>query len=117
MGLDRSLYFQAVIAADAVLTRVEFLRQQYPISLIVMGDQTAAQEWKQRMGNLSDPLRVVLVDERYTSLEARDRYLQLNTPKGWQRLLPKGLRQPDKPVDDIVAMILIERYLAKLVTG
>lgn len=117
MGLDRSLYFQAVVASDTVLATVKSLQQKYPISLIVMGDQTTAQAWKQQMSRLSNPLRVVLVDERHTSLEARDRYLQLSTPKGWQRLLPKGLRQPDKPVDDIVAMILIERYLAKLITG
>ncbi|MGA1285815.1 MAG: resolvase, partial [Prochlorothrix sp.] len=27
------------------------------------------------------------------------------------RLIPQGLRQPPRPIDDIVAILLIERYL------
>ncbi|HBB34174.1 MAG TPA: resolvase, partial [Cyanobacteria bacterium UBA9273] len=41
----------------------------------------------------------------------RDRYWQMYPPKGLQRLIPKGMRQPPRPVDDIVAILLIERYL------
>jgi len=117
MGLDRNLFYRSVVAAEDVLKVIEQLQQQYPISLIVMGDQTAAHDWKETLTQLSDPLRVVMVDERYSSLEARDRYWQLHPPKGWQRLLPKGLRQPTVPVDDIVAMLLIERYLSRLTQG
>lgn len=117
MGLDRNLFYRSVVASDEVFSLVEQLQQQYPISLIVMGDQTAANEWQQALTKLPEPLRVVMVDERYSSLEARDRYWQLHPPTGWQRLLPKGLRQPTVPVDDIVAMLLIERYLSRLTEG
>jgi hypothetical protein len=34
-------------------------------------------------------------------------------PRGLQRLIPQGLRIPARPIDDIVAILLIERYLAK----
>ncbi|NER83551.1 MAG: resolvase, partial [Leptolyngbya sp. SIO1D8] len=47
-------------------------------------------------------------------LEARDRYWQMHPPSGWQRFLPAGMRQPNTPIDDIVAMLLIERYLNRL---
>lgn len=117
MGLDRKLFHRAVIAAEAVLATVEGLQASYPISLIVMGDQTSSQQWKETLTQLREPLRVVLVDERYSSLEARDRYWQLHPPTGLQRLLPKGFRQPAVPVDDIVAMLLIERYLNRLTEG
>ena len=90
MGLDRVLMHRAVVAAGAVLTTIEQLQQQYPISLIVMGDQTSAKDWKTQLTQLSQPLRVVLIDERYSSLEARDRYWQMYPPAGWQRLLPQG---------------------------
>ncbi|MDB9528473.1 Holliday junction resolvase RuvX [Oscillatoria sp. CS-180] len=115
MGLDRTLFHRSVVASEAVLSTVEQLQKQLPISLIVMGDQTSASEWKEMLAQLSSPLRVVLVDERYSSLEARDRYWQLHPPKGLQRLLPQGLRQPSVPIDDIVAMLLIERYLNRLI--
>mgnify|MGYP001794719512 CR=1 FL=1 len=117
MGLDRNLFHRSVVAADHVLTTVQHLQQQYPISLIVMGDQTSASEWQEALTRLQQPLRVILVDERYSSLEARDRYWQLHPPKGWQRLLPPGMRQPSVPIDDIVAMLLIERYLSRLTEG
>jgi RNase H-fold protein (predicted Holliday junction resolvase) len=80
-----------------------------------MGDQTTAKRWKQQLyDQLADPLNVILVDERYTSLEARDRYWQMYPPKGFAKLIPQGFRQPPRPIDDIVAILLIERYLNRL---
>ena len=117
MGLDRVLYHRSVVASDTVLEAIKQLRQQYPISLIVMGDQTTAKAWKAQLADLKNLPRVVMVDERYSSLEARDRYWQLHPPRGLQRLLPEGLRQPSVPIDDIVAMLLIERYLNRLTQG
>ncbi|HEY9806770.1 MAG TPA: hypothetical protein V6D04_09380, partial [Candidatus Obscuribacterales bacterium] len=64
---------------------------------------------------LPEPLRVVLVDERYSSLEARDRYWKMYPPKGLYRLIPQGMRTPPRSLDDIVAILLIERYLERLV--
>jgi len=48
-----------------------------------------------------------MVDERY-SRGARS--LLADVPLGFFRLLPRGLRQPPRPVDDIVAILLIERW-------
>jgi RNase H-fold protein (predicted Holliday junction resolvase) len=115
MGLDRTVYNLQVILAENAIAAIEQLRQQFPVSLIVMGDQTTAKNWKQKLASeLSEPPSIVMVDESYTSLEARDRYWQMFPPQGLQQLLPRGLRQPPKPVDDIVAILLIERYLNRL---
>jgi len=115
MGLDRTLYSHQVILATEAIAAIEQLRQQFPISLVVIGDQTTAKNWKQKLvTELSEPPSIVMVDERYTSLEARDRYWQMFPPQGLQQLLPRGLRQPPKPIDDIVAILLIERYLNRL---
>ena len=54
------------------------------------------------------------MDERYSTLEARDRYWQMYPPQGIIKLLPKGMRQPPRAIDDIVAVLLIERYLNRL---
>lgn len=114
MGLDRSLYYHEVVSAEAAVATIEELRQQFPVSMVVMGNQTSANDWKQRLSAVTDPLRVVLVDERYTSLEARDRYWQMYPPRGLVRLMPQGMRTPPRPIDDIVAILLIERYLGQL---
>lgn len=115
MGLDRQLHYHQVVPATEAVATIEILRQKLPISLMVMGDQTTAKQWKQRLRQeLADPLNIILVDERYTTLEARDRYWQMYPPQGITKLLPKGMRQPPRPIDDIVAILLIERYLNRL---
>ncbi|PHJ64583.1 resolvase [Nostoc linckia z18] len=115
MGLDRQLYYHQVVSAKEAIATIETLRQQFPISLMVMGNQTTANQWKQQFyQELSEPLNIILVDERYTTLEARDRYWQMYPPKGLIKLLPQGMRQPPRPIDDIVAILLIERYLNRL---
>lgn len=116
MGVDRKLHYHQVVPADQAIATVQALQAQFPISLLVMGDQTTAKIWKQKIAELPNPLRVVLVDERYSSLEARDRYWQMYPPKGIYRLIPQGMRTPPRSLDDIVAILLIERYLEQLVT-
>lgn len=115
MGLDRGLHYHQVVLVQEAITTIQTLRQQFPISLLVLGNQTSAKDWKQKLETeLPDPLRIILVDERYSSLEARDRYWQMYPPRGVTRLLPPGIRTIPRPIDDIVAILLIERYLERL---
>ncbi|WP_431191297.1 resolvase [Leptolyngbya subtilissima] len=114
MGLDRLLCYQQVVAADAVINEIATLRQRFPISTIVLGDQTASGNWKDTLSQLPDPPRIMLVDERYTTLEARDRYWQMYPPSGLAGIIPQSLRKISRPIDDIVAILLIERYLNRL---
>lgn len=113
MGKERQLlYHQVVVSQDAIAT-IQQLCQDYAIETIVMGDQTTAKSWKQKLSrDLSVSVPIILVDERYSTLEARDRYWQMYPPQGLKRLIPQGMRQPPRPIDDIVAILLIERYLA-----
>jgi RNase H-fold protein (predicted Holliday junction resolvase) len=118
MGVDRQLYYHQVIPAGEAIATVETLRQKFPISLVVMGDQTTAKQWKQQIQQgLTQQLSIILVDERYTTLAARDRYWEMYPPQGLNLLLPKGMRQPPRPIDDIVAILLIERYLNRLTSN
>ena len=105
------LYHQVVASQDAIAT-IQQLCQQFAIEIIVMGDQTTAKSWRQKIAHeLPTSVPIVMVNERYSSLEARDRYWQMYPPKGLQRLIPQGMREPPRPIDDIVAILLIERYL------
>jgi RNase H-fold protein (predicted Holliday junction resolvase) len=115
MGLDRQLYYHQVILAEEAIANIKVQLQKFPVSLIVMGDQTTAKKWKQQLSQeLSKLTNIILVDERYSTLEARDRYWQMYPPQGIIKLLPKGMRQPPRAIDDIVAVLLIERYLNRL---
>ncbi|MEO1429978.1 MAG: pre-16S rRNA-processing nuclease YqgF [Cyanobacteria bacterium J06633_8] len=115
MGLDRQLQYHEVVSSPEAIDIIGDLYKKYPISLLVMGNQTTSKRWKQQIQEkLPATVNIILVDERYSSLEARDRYWIMYPPKGLTRLLPKGMRTPPRPIDDIVAILLIERYLNRL---
>jgi RNase H-fold protein (predicted Holliday junction resolvase) len=111
MDGDRNLLYHQTIATAEIIAQIAALCQQYSIDLIVMGDQTTAKQWQQKLTTAFPNLPIDLVDERYSSLEARDRYWQMYPPNFITSLIPQGMRQPPCPIDDLVAIILIERYL------
>lgn len=116
MGLDRKLHFQAVIPSADAIAKVSNLLDSYPISLMVMGDQTASKQWKAELQSAYPDLRIITVDERFSSEEARLRFWEIYPAKGLMKLVPIGMRSPNRPIDDIVAVILIERYLSRLIS-
>ena len=113
MGLDRQVAYHRVVLAQEAIATLASLCSQFPIELIVMGDQTTSGSWKERIAATLSGVKIVQVDERYSSLEARDRFWEMYPPQGFNRLIPQGMRTPPRPVDDIVAIVLIERYLSK----
>jgi RNase H-fold protein (predicted Holliday junction resolvase) len=76
---------------------------------LVMGNGTGSKPWLSRLGDLD--LSLELVDERGTTLAARQRYWELFRPRGLAKLIPVGLRMPPRDLDDIAAQLLLERQL------
>jgi RNase H-fold protein (predicted Holliday junction resolvase) len=114
MSRDKNISYHQVVASESAISTIQSLCKQFPIQLLVLGDQTTSKSWKQKLTQgLSPFIKIVQIDERYSSLEARDRYWQMYPPMGLSRLIPQGMRTPPRPVDDIVAIVLIERYLNK----
>ena len=108
---EKKVVYHQVINSSQAIADIQQLCQQFSVNLIVMGDGTTSKSWCQQIeSGLSTELPIVTVDETNSTLEARDRYWQMYPPTGWQRIIPQGLRVPPRPVDDIVAILLIERY-------
>lgn len=107
---NQQVYFHQVISSENALKVLHSLCEQFSVQLLVMGNQTTSKAWKAKIES-SISLPIVLVDERNSSLEARDRYWKMYPPQGLQKLVPQGMRLPPRPIDDIVAILLIERYL------
>lgn len=99
-----------IFSASAVVDGLREICQQLPITTVVMGDGTTTKEWQQKIRSVIS-VPIVLVDERHSTLEARDRYWQIFPPLGLLKFVPQSLRPIDRPIDDIVAIILLERYL------
>ena len=75
---------------------------------LVLGNGTGSATWRER---LEKRLPVQLVEEGGSTLAARERFWQLEPARGWRRLLPRGLRLPPRDIDDVVAQLLLERWL------
>lgn len=109
---DRKIYVHQTIPSLDAISYIKKLMSLWEIELIVMGNLTTADDWYRQLKFTFASLTIEMVDERNSTLEARDRYWQMYPPQGLQRLLPQGLRIPPRPLDDIVAILLIERYLS-----
>ncbi len=83
-------------------------------SVIALGDGTTAgrmaAEIQEALGSDIDDI-IVMVDEDNSTVEGRRNYLLANRPRGLARLLPLGMRSPERPWDDYVAEVIGRRYL------
>ncbi len=112
MNAERSVVYHQVIESDRASATIQELCNKFAVELIVMGDRTTAKSWHTRLtSKLAAAIPIVMVDENNSTLQARDRYWEMYPPRGLNRLIPPGMRVPPRPVDDIVAILLIERYL------
>ena len=105
-----AVYHQVIDSAQAIAI-IQQLARQYAIDLIVMGDGTTSKSWQKQIESSLAEVPIITVNETNSTLEARDRYWLMYPPTGLQRIIPPGLRIPPRPIDDIVAILLIERYL------
>ena len=112
LNSDRQIQMHQVVTSDNAISSIKSLIDQYQIDLIVIGDQTTSKIWHQKLTDNLSKATIKFVDERNSSLEARDRFWELYPPQGLQKLIPQSLRIPPRPIDDIVAILLIERYLS-----
>lgn len=98
-----------IVPTGALETRVSELAAEYA-PRIIMGDGTTSAATKARIEVQVGA--VTLVDEYRTTEEGRRLYWAENPPRGWWRLVPRGLLTPTVPVDDFAAVALARRFLA-----
>lgn len=113
MGNDKKILYHEVVKSEDAIAIIQDLWLKYQPNKLIIGNLTTSKQWLQ---TIKDKLKlskeqVVLVDEKNSTLEARDRYWQMYPPKGLGKLIPQSLKVPPRPLDDIVAIILLERYL------
>jgi len=99
-----------VLTPEAALARLRQWQAEAPVGLLLLGAGTGSAPWRTSLKGLVD---FELIEEGGTTLAARRRYWQLAPPRGWRRWLPQGLRQPPRDWDDVVAQVLLERWLGR----
>ena len=84
---------------------------------VVVGNGTASKEHQQQLVKVLPGFPLHVVDEEYSTEEARDLYWQLYPPKGWRMLIPLGLQTPPEPLDGYAAVVQVRRFLEQEGTG
>ena len=110
LALDGRVLVQEVVATAALDAAVGALIRAYEPN-VIMGNGTTSADAKKRVEALG--VSVTLVDEYRTTDAAKCAYWEAHPPRGWRRLMPRGMLVPPVPVDDFVAVILAQRFLEK----
>ena len=110
LASDGRVLVQEVVATAALDAAVGALIRAYEPN-VIMGNGTTSADAKKRVEALGVP--VTLVDEYRTTDAAKCAYWEAHPPRGWRRLMPRGMLVPRVPVDDFVAVILAQRFLEK----
>ncbi|HEY4441043.1 MAG TPA: pre-16S rRNA-processing nuclease YqgF [Candidatus Elarobacter sp.] len=98
-----------IIPIEALEARLREILAAHPIELAAIGQGTNSAAVVAVARSLGLPIE--MIDERETTLRARARFFQDHPPRGWRRLMPRGMLLPDRPIDDYAALLIAERHL------
>ena len=100
-----------IVETGALPDFVRGLISQHPIDTIALGSGTHAPPVAALLAGCGLPVHIV--NEHETTLRARARYFTDCPPRGWRRLVPRGMLLPPRPIDDYAALLIAERYLER----
>jgi len=103
-----------IVTPERLAESVRLLTERYRVETVLLGNATNSAPLRRSLQEaLPESLSLLSVPEAYTTQRAKVRYLQENPPRSFfARLLPLGLRTPDRPFDDYVAILLAEDYFS-----
>ncbi len=104
------LMHREIVETPLAASRCAELAEKHVPVAIVVGDGTGSSNIVRSLRDQSLGIPLQLIHERSSSENARARFLHENPPVGLARLVPRGLRSPDRAYDDVTATILAEKW-------
>jgi RNase H-fold protein (predicted Holliday junction resolvase) len=101
-----------VLPTEELPAKLKQLDSEFTPQLVVIGDGTRSKPIQDQVRKTLPGKSLMIVDERDTSIRARERYWEETPRRGWRRVWPSTLQVPPVPIDDFVAVILAERVLS-----
>ena len=114
---DGRVLDQAVVATFALADELKARIETFSPKRILLGNGTTSRSAEVAIRASVPDVPVEIVDEYRTTDDAKMAYWRAHPPTGWRRFIPTGMQVPPAPVDDFVAVILAQRYLANRQKG
>ena len=105
-----SILQREVIPTDKIVEIITDSLNIYKIDKIILGNGTNYKNIEESLKNHFSKLKIVLIEEKFSTLEARKKYFEEHPPRGIFKLIPLSLRVPPCSYDDFVAVLLAEKY-------
>ena len=105
-----SVLQREVISTEKIAKILEDSLNVYKANKIVLGNGTNYKNIEKRLKNHFSQLKIILIEEEFSTLEARKKYFEAHPPRGILKLIPLSLRVPPCHYDDFVAVLLAEKY-------
>ena len=110
--VDSNLSFlqREVVSTEKIAKTIEDSLNIYKINKIILGNGTNYKSIEESLKNQFPQLKIILIEEEFSTLEAREKYFKAHPPRGIFKLIPLSLRVPLGHYDDFVAVLLAEKY-------
>lgn len=99
-----------VTSTEGIIKIIEDSFNVYKIDEVILGNGTNYKNIEKRLKNHFPKLKIILIEEEFSTLEARKKYFEAHPPRGISKLIPLSLKVPPCHYDDFVAVLLAEKY-------
>ena len=99
-----------VISTEKIAKNIEDSLNIYKINKIILGNGTNYKQIEKKLREHFPQLKIILIEEDFSTLEARKKYFKAHPPRGILKIIPLSLRVPPCHYDDFVAILLAEKY-------
>lgn len=105
------MIWNSIVPSEQLAEAARKLHDEQTFTLIIVGNGTRSKNVVDALREAMPSIGILVVDETDTTMEARERFWELNPRRGWRRFLPATMQVPPVPIDDYAALVLAERVL------
>ncbi len=99
-----------VVRKELVINIINSWLEKTSFERIFLGNGTSSDFWKDYLTSLI-VVPIQIVEEKGTTIRARERYWELWPPNRFLKVLPRGLLLPPDQLDAVAALVLLEDCL------
>ena len=106
LSAEGEVAYRSTVSREELPAELARLAARFSLQAVVVGDRTGASAVREVLSAALPGLPLRTVSEHHTTRCARDLYWRYHPPRGWRRLVPRGLLLPPEPLDGYAAELI-----------